>query len=122
MWRSGASQRRGARAAPQGRRCTYEQLCDVKPEVTREYPTRRDGLISNGVKLESKYPQQYQGSALHYHNNQNRCSSSGYGTESSGYRKGAVLEGFVKPPGQRASQPHRVSLPSTLFKAWRNIA
>ena len=29
MWRSGAVQRRGARAAPKGRRCTYEPLYEV---------------------------------------------------------------------------------------------
>ena len=31
MWRSGATQRRGARGAPQGRRCTYVLLCAVVP-------------------------------------------------------------------------------------------
>jgi hypothetical protein len=34
MWRSGAPQRRVARAAPQGRRCTYVLLCAVVPDFT----------------------------------------------------------------------------------------
>ncbi len=33
MWRSGATQRRGARGARFGRRCTYALLCAVVPDL-----------------------------------------------------------------------------------------
>jgi hypothetical protein len=44
MWRSGAKQRRGARAAPKGRRCTYELLCEVWgcKELSDIQPQRKD--------------------------------------------------------------------------------
>ncbi len=45
MWRSGAPQRRVARAAPQGRRCTYVLLCDVAPEIAYQVWPEFDKVV-----------------------------------------------------------------------------
>ena len=122
MWRNGATQRRGARAAPQGRRCTYELLCDVKPEVTRECPALCDGRFSNGVKLESKYPQHYQWHIHPFKVYLNRCSSSGEGASVPDINTADHTMASSNLQGYEYRSTYGGSEPSTLFKAWRNIA
>ena len=45
MWRSGAPQRRVARGAPKGRRCTYVLLYAVAPN------SEGDSFISKGTQM-----------------------------------------------------------------------
>ncbi len=53
MWRSGAPQRRVARAAPQGRRCTYVLLCVVAPSINMVDYQYSD-LLDRGLLLDAR--------------------------------------------------------------------
>ena len=116
MWRNGATQRRGARGTPKGCRRTYELLCDVKPEVTRERPALCDGRFSNGVKLESKYPQHYQWQIHSFKAYLNRCSSSGEVASVPGIETADHTMASSNLQGYEYRSTHGGSEPSSLLR------